>query len=302
MLNALSIDVEDYFHVHAFASVIDRSQWDSYPSRVVENTRRVLRLLEEHGTRATFFVLGWVAERQPELIRQIWAGGHEIASHGYWHQLVYRQTPEEFVEDLRRSVSAIREACPAVCLRGYRAPSFSITKRSAWALNLLPDLGFCYDSSVSPVSIHDVYGMADAPRFAHRIHPRLFEFPPSTVRCVKRNWPIAGGGYFRLFPFWLTCRAIRGINAENHPAVVYLHPWELDPDQPRIRHAPLLSRFRHYNNLQKTERRLQMLLKRFRFAPLCEAFSSSLNDLAYCTYSPPQLKSGEGGKCPSLPP
>lgn len=276
MLNALSIDVEDYFQVEAFSRVIDRAEWSTFPCRVAENTRRVLRLLETHQVRATFFVLGWVAEREPELVREIAAAGHEIATHGYGHQLIYRQTPEEFAEDVRRSIQAIGDALPDAKILGYRAPSFSITLQSLWALDILAGLGIRYDSSIFPMSGHDLYGIPDAPRFAHRVRPQLCEFPVSTVRYARRNWPVAGGGYFRLFPLPLTRYAIRRINSEHQPAVVYLHPWEFDPEQPRIHQASMKSRFRHYLNLHKTETRLHRLLGHFRFAPLREVFASHL--------------------------
>jgi len=276
IINALSIDVEEHFQVEAFAGVIDRSDWENYPTRVVENTRRVLRLLDAHEVRATFFVLGWIAERRPELVREIAAGGHEIASHGYWHRLVYRQTPEEFAADIGRSIEVIGNACPDARIVGYRAPSFSITDKSKWALDILPEFGIKYDSSIFPMSGHDLYGIGDAPRFANKVSPQMYEFPVSTVRCCRRNWPVAGGGYFRLFPLWVSCLAIRRINAENQPAVMYLHPWELDPEQPRVPGAPAFSRFRHYVNLRKTEGRLRKIIQRFRFAPMREVFSNEL--------------------------
>jgi polysaccharide deacetylase family protein (PEP-CTERM system associated) len=279
VINALTIDVEDYFQVEGFAGVIARSEWESYPSRVVATTQLILQMLNAAGVQATFFVLGWVAERYPSLVQEIAAEGHEIASHGYWHQLVYQQKPEEFAEDVARSLRVIRNACPDAEIIGYRAPSFSITQQSLWAWDLLSDLGIKYDSSVFPITGHDTYGMADAPRVASQVTPRLYEFPLSTVRYFGRNWPVAGGGYFRLMPFRLTCHAIRRINAENQPAVVYLHPWEFDPDQPRIGAAPWRSRFRHYVNLRKTEKRLQMLLERFAFAPVQEVFRASLDEM-----------------------
>ena len=241
MRNALSIDVEDYFQVHALEGAVRRADWESYPSRVERNTRLVLRLLREHQTRATFFILGWVAERYPHLVAEIAAGGHEIATHGYWHELVYRQTPQEFAADLGRSLQrhpiclADYPGRPALStIMGYRAPSFSIVQDSLWALAVLRDHGLRYDSSIFPLMAHDRYGIADADRFAHRLENGLWELPVSTVRLLGRNWPVAGGGYFRLYPYRLTRQGIRRINAEGHPAVVYLHPWEFDPEQPRI--------------------------------------------------------------------
>ena len=276
MLNALTIDVEEHFQVHAFEKVISRADWDGYPSRVAANTRRILRLLADQGVRATFFVLGWVADRQPDLVREIAAAGHEIGTHGYWHELIYRQTADEFAADLRRSMQAIDRAAPGVPLAGYRAPAFSITRQSLWALDILRQHGLQYDSSIFPLAAHDRYGIGDADRFANQVRDGLWEFPVSTVRLGKQNWPVAGGGYFRLFPLWITRQAVRRINAEGRPAVVYLHPWEFDPDQPRVARAPLSSRFRHYVNLSKTESRLRALLQEFQFGTMREAFAAQL--------------------------
>lgn len=275
-LNALTIDVEEHFQVHAFENVVDRSEWDRYPSRVVANTRYILQLLKQFQVHATFFVLGWVADRHPDLVREIAAGGHEIATHGYWHHLIYRQTPVEFAADLDRSLNAIARAANDSRPIGYRAPAFSITRQSLWALDILAQHGILYDSSIFPLAAHDRYGIRDANRFAHRVLDRLWEFPLSTVRLVQQNWPVAGGGYFRLFPLWITRSAIRRINAQGHPAVIYLHPWEFDPRQPRIHNAPLLSRFRHYVNLDKTKSRLRALLQKFKFASMREVFATQL--------------------------
>ena len=277
MLNALTIDVEEHFQVHAFETVINRSDWDGYPSRVGDNTRRILHLLAEYGVHATFFVLGWVADRHPELVQEIAAAGHEIGTHGYHHELIYRQTAAEFSADLSRSLDAIGRATGGLELAGYRAPAFSITRKSLWALDILRNHGLKYDSSIYPLTAHDRYGIGDADRFGHLVRDDLWEFPMSTVRLGKSNWPVAGGGYFRLFPLWITRRAIRGINAEGHPAIIYLHPWEFDPSQPRVPNAPVLARFRHYVNLRKTESRLRALLQEFRFGTMCEAFADRLN-------------------------
>ncbi|HLF28454.1 MAG TPA: XrtA system polysaccharide deacetylase [Anaerolineae bacterium] len=276
ILNALTIDVEEHFQVHAFETVVERSAWDHFPSRVVANTQRILRLLAEYEVRATFFVLGWVADRYPDLVKQIAISGHEIATHGYWHELVYRQTPDEFAADLCQSLGAIGRAFNGLQPAGYRAPSFSITHQSLWALDILRDHRILYDSSIFPLAAHDRYGIKDAHRFANKTWGGLWEFPVSTIRLGKQNWPVAGGGYFRLFPLWITRQAIRQLNAPGHPAVIYLHPWEFDPDQPRIPDAPVLSRFRHYVNIHKTESRLRALLKEFKFAPMCEVFAGSL--------------------------
>jgi polysaccharide deacetylase family protein (PEP-CTERM system associated) len=276
IINALTIDVEEHFQVHAFETVIERRAWERHPSRVVANTHRVLSLLAEYGVRATFFVLGWVADRYPELIRDIATSGHEIATHGYWHELVYRQTPDEFAADLGQSLDAIGRAISGLQPTGYRAPSFSITNQSLWALEVLRYHGIEYDSSIFPISAHDRYGISNAARFANRTDRGVWEFPVSTIRLGKQNWPVAGGGYFRLFPFCITRQAIHHLNGQGQPAVIYLHPWEFDPYQPRISAAPLLSRFRHYVNLGKTEGRLRTLLNEVKFAPMCEVFYSYL--------------------------
>lgn len=276
MLNALTIDVEDYFHVHAFAGVIARDDWTDIPTRVVENTRVILRLLREHDTRATFFTLGWVADKHPEIVREIAADGHELASHGYAHESVYELNPESFRRDIERSIDVILAACPSARVKGYRAPSFSINDDMPWAFDVLAALGLSYDSSVFPTTFHDRYGYHSAPRFAHRIGERLWEIPLSTIRAFGCNWPVAGGGYFRLTPLSVTAWAVRRINREGQPAVVYLHPWEFDPDQPRVRSAPLRSKFRHYINLHRTEQRLRELLLRFSFGPVDVVFREQL--------------------------
>lgn len=276
MLNALSIDVEEHFQVHAFATMIRQADWAHHSSRVVANTERILSLLAMHQVRATFFVLGWVADHHPQLVRAIAAGGHEIGTHGYWHRLVYEQTPDEFAEDLARSITAIKRACSDVHLLGYRAPAFSITKQSLWALDILHEQKLQYDSSIFPLAYHDRYGIRDAQRFAHQ-HPNgLWEFPVSTLRVGQQNIPVAGGGYFRLYPLLATRYAIQRLNQQQQATVVYLHPWEFDPEQPRIKGASLLSRFRHYNNLAKTYHRLKALLTEFQFAPMQEVFAPQL--------------------------
>ena len=276
VINALTIDVEEHFQVHAFETVIERSSWERQPSRVVSNTRRLLHLLAEYEVRATFFVLGWVAERYPALVREILTAGHEVATHGYWHELVYRQSPKEFAADLRQSLDALQLAGGVSTVAGYRAPGFSITNQSLWALPILRDHGIRYDSSIFPLVAHDRYGIRGAARFAHRVEGNLWEFPVSTITLARQNWPVAGGGYFRLFPLSITRRAIRRLNAQGQPAVVYLHPWEIDPQQPRVSNAPLVSRFRHYVNIARTEGRLRALLGEFEFGPISEVFVSHL--------------------------
>ncbi|MDZ7617040.1 MAG: XrtA system polysaccharide deacetylase, partial [Patescibacteria group bacterium] len=223
-----------------------------------------------HDVKATFFVLGWVAEREPGLVREIHAAGHEIGSHGYWHRLIYRQTADEFREDLRRARAVLEDAVSAPVV-AYRAPSFSITKQSQWAFEVLVEEGFQIDSSVFPIH-HDRYGIPGAEPRIHRIDTpsgSLWEFPPAVVSLAGMTLPIGGGGYFRLYPLWLTCRGLARINRrERSPFLVYLHPWEVDPGQPRMAGASGLSRFRHYVNLNRTERKLDALLCRFQFGPL----------------------------------
>jgi len=275
VVNALTIDVEDYFQVQAFADVISPADWGQYPMRVERNTYRLLELLERRHIHATFFVLGWVAERCPALVRDIFNAGHEIGSHGYGHQMITRGDQKTFRTDLGRAKSIIENQTGAR-VRCFRAPSYSITSKTLWALEILGELGFEYDSSIFPVR-HDYYGIPDAPRFPHyrllRGGARLLEFPPSTLRVYATNLPVAGGGYLRLFPYRLTAWAIPRINQkENQPAMIYLHPWEIDPDQPRIA-ASWRSRFRHYQNLRTTETKFSRLLEEFSWAPMSEVLS-----------------------------
>jgi polysaccharide deacetylase family protein (PEP-CTERM system associated) len=283
MRNALTIDVEEHFQAHAYENVIDRTTWDRMPSRVVANTERVLALLAEHRTRATFFVLGWVAERHPALVRAIAAAGHEVGSHGYAHQLLYRQTRPEFEADLARSLASIRRALGDGAVLGYRAPGFSLTDETLWALDVVRAQGLAYDSSLQPVDMRrgsalrggKRCGVSGASRFAARVGG-LWEFPASTVRLAGRTWPVAGGGYFRLFPLWVTRRAIARINAEGQPAVVYLHPWELDPAEPHVPGVSTLATLRHRLNVGRTEARLRRLLAGGDFGPLREVFAERL--------------------------
>jgi len=271
VVNAMTIDVEDYFHVSAFEATVPRSRWDSLESRVVRNTDRLLEVFQTADVRATFFVLGWVAERHPSLVRRIAEAGHELASHGFGHRLVYDQSPAEFREDLRRSRAAISSAASAP-VYGYRAPSFSITSRSLWALDIIREEGFVYDASVFPIR-HDRYGLPSSPRHFHPMEGpagTLWECPGSTIRVAGNNLPVAGGGYFRLLPYaWTRWGISRLNNRERQAAIFYLHPWEIDPEQPRLP-GSRLSRFRHYTNLNKTETRLRRLVSEFRFAPLAE--------------------------------
>jgi polysaccharide deacetylase family protein (PEP-CTERM system associated) len=269
IVNAMTIDVEEYFQVSAFDAILPRSRWDAMESRVVANTERLLDIFEEHDVRATFFVLGWVAERFPGLVSAIASHGHEVASHGYGHQLVYDLSPTAFREDIRRS-KAVIESAAGMPLRGYRAPSFSITSRSLWALDVLIEEGFAYDASIFPIH-HDRYGIPGAPRFPHavaRTSGRIVEVPGSTARVGSVNVPVAGGGYFRMLPYRWTKWGIRRLNLrERQAAVFYLHPWEVDPGQPRLA-AGRLSTLRHYRNLRLTEMRLRRLLSDFQFGTL----------------------------------
>lgn len=271
MLNALTVDVEDYFHVAALAASIDRKDWDHYECRVEHNTQRLLHLFAEHEIKATFFVLGWVAERYPLLVREIAAAGHEVASHGFSHQLVYNQTPEVFRQETQRSKSLLEEQIQQE-VRGYRAASYSITQQSLWALDILAELGFVWDSSIFPVR-HDRYGIPDASRWPHRLQTpagyELIEFPLSTWKVGAYRLPVAGGGYFRLYPYAMTRTGLAGINKAGQPFIFYLHPWEIDPAQPRVK-TSLLSSFRHYNNLARCEPRLRRLLKDFRFTTVAQ--------------------------------
>ncbi|TWU29133.1 XrtA system polysaccharide deacetylase [Novipirellula artificiosorum] len=273
--NALTVDVEDYFHVSAFADRVCRHDWDRYECRVETSTDRLLSLFDAEQVRGTFFVLGWVAERYPALIRRIADAGHEIASHGYWHQLVYDLTPEAFAKDIADSKEAIADAC-GVVVTAYRAPSFSITEKSLWALDILAEHGFETDSSIFPISGHDRYGMATAQKEIHEIqteHGPIREFPPSAWSTGRVHVPV-GGGYFRLFPLRLTSQAINAVRREGRPAMFYTHPWEIDADQPRIKQINKRSRFRHYVGLKRTENRLRRLCSTHRFGPMAAVIES----------------------------
>jgi polysaccharide deacetylase family protein (PEP-CTERM system associated) len=275
ILNAFTIDVEDYFQVAALAPAVDRSSWPTRESRVERNTGVLLEMLSEHGIRGTFFVLGWIAERHPALIRRIAAEGHEIACHGFSHQLIYTQTPDEFREETVRSKRILEDLAGAAVI-GYRAASFSITRRSLWALDVLIDLGFEYDSSIFPIR-HDRYGIPGANRrpgtLAAPSGRSLLEFPMSAASYLGARVPVSGGGYFRLLPYFVTRSGLRQINRRSGaPFTFYLHPWEIDPDQPRVR-VGWLSRFRHYTNLHRCEPRLRQLLKEFRFGAMREVLA-----------------------------
>jgi polysaccharide deacetylase family protein (PEP-CTERM system associated) len=268
MTNAMTIDVEDYFHVSVFDGLVPRHAWEGMESRVCANTERLLEIFDEADVQATFFILGWVAERFPRLVRAIAEQGHEIASHGYGHRLVYDLTPKAFRADVRRAKDLLEQTASRL-VNGYRAPSYSVTPKSLWALDVLIDEGYRYDASIFPIH-HDRYGIpisARQPYVLHRTAP-LVEAPGSTVRCGPFNLPIGGGGYFRILPYAWTRWGINRLNQrEQRPAIFYLHPWEIDPDQPRLG-APALGRFRHYFNLDQTEMRLRALLHDFRFATM----------------------------------
>ena len=271
LAHVLSVDVEDYFQVEAFAGQVSRESWESWPSRVVENTQRVLDLFDAYQAKATFFFVGWVAARFPNLVREARARGHEIACHSYWHRTIYSLTPEQFREDTRRAKRVIEDACGTTVL-GYRAPSWSITKDCLWALDILAEEGFTYDSSIYPIH-HDLYGVPGAKRvpYTHSCANglELREFPPATLRFAGTNFPVAGGGYLRIFPAWYTEMAFRKFEAMEERVVVYLHPWEFDPEQPRIA-GPLKSRLRHYTNLRRMKARVETVLKRHKFLRFCD--------------------------------
>jgi polysaccharide deacetylase family protein (PEP-CTERM system associated) len=269
--NAITIDVEDYYHVSAFEGRIDRSQWAGMASRVEIGMARVLDVLDRAHVRGTFFFLGWLAERQPELVREVCRAGHEIGCHSYWHRLVYEQTPEEFRADLRRARDVLQEMVGSPVI-AYRAPSFSITRRSLWALDVLVEEGFRIDSSIYPI-VHDRYGIPGAPLEPHRLRcpaGELVEFPAPACRLLGRTIPVGGGGYFRLYPYGWTRRGLRRINAAGRPAAVYLHPWEFDSEQPRVA-CGRLTAFRHYVGLRHTQARLARLLGDFSFGTISEA-------------------------------
>ena len=268
--NVMSVDVEDYYQVAALAKSIAPDEWEQQESRVVANTRRLLDLFAEKKVKATFFVLGWVADREPQLVKEIHSQGHEIASHGYSHQLIYNQSPSVFKEETIRSKKILEDLTGEEVL-GYRAASYSITKRNLWALDILAEAGFTYDSSIFPIR-HDRYGIADAKTIPHKLATpngaELIEFPLTTRRMGKLNIPVAGGGYFRLYPYFLTRHFLKAVNKkQGEQFVFYLHPWEVDPGQPRIE-ASWFSKFRHYNNLDKCESRLSTLLDDFHFTTM----------------------------------
>jgi polysaccharide deacetylase family protein (PEP-CTERM system associated) len=274
--NALTVDVEEYFHAQTFAGVVGPADWGRLPSRVVPSTRALLDALEGFGVRATFFVLGWVAGRQPHLVREIARRGHELACHGHLHRPIYAMQPEGFRTDVQRAKAAIEDAA-GVAVSGYRAPTFSLVRDTWWALEILADEGFRYDSSIFPIH-HDRYGIPDAPRFPHRIRLRdgreMAEFPMTTLRLAGQRLPFSGGGYLRLLPYGVVRAALRRVNdRERMPGMVYVHPWEVDPAQPRLPVSGI-SRFRHYVNLDSTATKIARLAGEFAFAPVVEVLDA----------------------------
>jgi polysaccharide deacetylase family protein (PEP-CTERM system associated) len=270
-VNALTIDVEDYFQVSALAPYIPRGEWETRECRIERNVSRILALLDEHDTKATFFTLGWVAERYPGMVRDIVAQGHELASHGYGHERASDLDEAAFAADVSRA-KAILEDIAGVPVHGYRAPSFSIGPANAWAFDCLAQAGYRYSSSVYPIR-HDHYGAPDAPRFVHAVRDGLIEIPPTTLRMFNRNLPSSGGGYFRLLPYAMSRWMLQRMHAcDGESAVFYFHPWEIDADQPRVPGIDAKTRFRHYLNLERMEARLERLLCDFRWGRMDEIF------------------------------
>lgn len=278
--NALTVDVEDYFQVSGFADRVTRKDWDKYDCRVEANTDKLLSIFDQQNVRGTFFILGWVAERYPDLVRRIAHAGHEIASHGYWHQLVYDLTPEEFAKDIADSIEAIADAS-GIKVTAYRAPSFSIVEESLWALDILAEHEIRIDSSIFPIGGHDRYGVADASKEIHDIETEcgtIREFPPSAWSRGRIHIPI-GGGYFRLFPLKLTLKAIQAVRSEGRPAMFYTHPWEFDPEQPKMDGLKRGTRFRHYVGLKRTEQRLGQMLTECNFGTMNDSLASAHSQL-----------------------
>ncbi len=286
LTGVVSVDVEDYFHAESFSSIVERSQWDSYSSRVEANTHRLLELLAELNVHGTFFILGWVAERFPALVREIAAGGHELACHSYWHRLIYKLEHQEFREDTRRAKNIIEQVSGRQ-VRGYRAPTYSVVDRSVWALEILTELGFTYDSSIFPIH-HDRYGMPDAPRAPFRFQTPsgpMIEFPITTFRLAGHNMPVGGGGYLRLLPRMYTRLGLERVQREGLPVVIYIHPWEIDPEQPRLA-GRFSSRLRHYTNLSQTLDRFRSVLQSGTYTSFHESgLADSANDFDFYAWN-----------------
>jgi polysaccharide deacetylase family protein (PEP-CTERM system associated) len=275
MSNAMTIDVEDYFQVSAFAPHIPRSEWNTRECRVERNVNRILDILARHQTKATFFTLGWIAERYPHLIRQIAAQGHEVASHGYGHERASDLTEEGFFSDIQLAKVILEDLC-GVEVKGYRAPSFSIGAGNLWAFACLARAGYRYSSSVYPIH-HDHYGMPDSPRFAYQVRPGLVEIPVTTLRMFSRNLPSSGGGYFRLLPYALSRWMLNRVNSgDKQSGIFYFHPWEIDAAQPRVEGIGSKTRFRHYVNIPRMEGKLNQLLGDFKWGRMDEVFRSSI--------------------------
>ena len=275
LTNALTIDVEDYFQVSAFAPHIKRSEWNTRECRIERNVTRILEMLAHHQTKATFFTLGWIAERYPQLIRQIADEGHEIASHGYGHERASDLTEDAFFSDIHRAKVILEDLCGSE-VKGYRAPSFSIGAGNLWAFDCLARAGYRYSSSVYPIR-HDHYGMPDSPRFAYSVRPGLVEIPVTTLRALGRNLPSSGGGYFRLLPYALSRWMLNRVNTgDQQPGIFYFHPWEIDVAQPRIEGIGRKTRFRHYVNISRMEGKLAQLLEDFKWGRMDEVFRRSI--------------------------
>jgi polysaccharide deacetylase family protein (PEP-CTERM system associated) len=271
-INAITVDVEDYYQVSAFNKQVTKADWEGYESRVYDNTQRILKIFDDNNIKGTFFVLGWVAERNKKLIKEIDELGHEVACHGYSHDLVYNQTPDKFLDETRQSKAIIEDIIGSE-IKGYRAASYSITGRSLWALDILSECGFTYDSSIFPI-VHDRYGIPGAKTMPHRLTTdkgnQIVEFPLSTVGIMNRRLPVSGGGYFRLFPYWLSKAGLNRVNQNDRmPFIFYMHPWEIDEGQPKIK-SSRLSEFRHYNNIHKFETRLLKLVSDFEFSTVSD--------------------------------
>jgi polysaccharide deacetylase family protein (PEP-CTERM system associated) len=264
MKNVMSVDLEDWFCVYNLSGLIPHADWDKCESRVERSTERLLDLFRRRRVEATFFVLGWVADRFPDLVREVERRGHEVATHGYSHRLLTFMQPEEFRADLMRSLESLSRMTTGE-IRGFRAPSFTLTRKTLWAVDVLRECGIRYDSSVFPVRFHPDYGITDGELYPHDLAEGLTELPMSVAEVLGRRVPCCGGGYFRLYPYRVTRWLMRRCNAQQRPVIFYLHPWEVDPDQPRVRGLPWSKRFRHYNNLEKTEERLDRLLEDFAF-------------------------------------
>lgn len=277
--NAITVDVEDWFHVSVLRHIIPFEAWDRQESRIKPNLTRIIRLFEEYGVKATFFVLGWLAEKYPEIVEVIVSHGHEIGSHGYAHRVIYEHSPDEFKRDLDKSITLL-EKIGGHEIKYYRAPSYSITRDSLWAFEILMERGIEYDSSVFPIK-HDLYGIKEVPRFPFFIEfangKKLVELPPSTLKVAGENIPISGGGYLRLFPFWFIQNGLKKINEDGKPVIFYFHPWELDPGQPKLQMSPI-ARFRHYSNLESTEKRIRHLLESFLFSSIGDVIKNTAID------------------------